>query len=104
MRIYKIALTLTVIALPFSSATEQAQGATVKEGAKCLKVNAIVKTGNLSFKCLKSGKKLLLVAKYKKCDDVVFANRAPIVKETDPLLYLANSGLDRDKDGIACDK
>jgi len=104
MRTHKIALTLTVIAVLFSGATQQAQGSTVKEGAKCLKLNVTVKSDNLSFKCLKSGKKLVLVAKYKKCDDVISANRAPIFYDTDPLLYLANSGLDRDKDGIACDK
>ena len=83
---------------------EAAVSAPISEGAKCLKLNSTVKAGDLSFKCLKSGKKLILVAKYKKCADVVIANRAPIVKETNPLLYLANSGLDRDKDGIACDK
>ena len=74
------------------------------EGSKCKKVNAITKSGSESFVCLKSGKKLVLVAKFKKCADVTSAGRAPIVKETDPLLYAANAGLDRDKDGIACDK
>jgi hypothetical protein len=84
--------------------TPNANSATVKEGSKCKKVNAITKSGQLSFICLKSGKSLVLIQKFKKCADVIASNRAPIVKVLDPLLYLANSGLDRDKDGIACDQ
>jgi hypothetical protein len=104
MRINKITLTFALIAILFNGTTQQAQGATIKEGAKCVKLNASVKAGNLVFKCLKSGKKLVLVPKFSKCADVITASRAPILKEVDPLLYLANAGLDRDKDGIACDK
>lgn len=85
------------------SAIPNANSAIV-EGSKCKKANAITKSGLSSFVCLKSGKKLVLVAKYKKCADVISVGRAPIVRETDPLLYNANAGLDRDKDGIACDK
>ena len=83
---------------------QSAQAAPVAEGAKCLKLNAVAKSGTQCFKCMKSGKKLILVAKFKKCADVITAGKAPITRETDPLLYAANSGLDRDKDGIACDK
>ena len=81
-----------------------ANSATLNEGSKCKKVNAITKSGNSSFICLKSGKSLVLVQKFKKCADVIAGDRAPIVKALDPLLYLANAGLDRDKDGIACDQ
>ena len=83
---------------------QSAQAAPVAEGAKCLKLNAAVKSGNLTLKCIKSGKKLILVAKFKNCTEVKSLNRAPIVRETDPLLYLNNKGLDRDGDGIACNK
>ena len=85
------------------SATPSANSAPL-EGSKCNKVNAITKSGSGSFVCLKSGKKLVLVAKFKKCADVISVGRAPILKATDPLLYMANAGLDRDKDGVACDK
>jgi hypothetical protein len=81
-----------------------AYSAPVNEGSKCKKVNAITKSGKMSFVCLKSGKSLVLVQKFKKCGDVIAADRAPIVKALDPLLYLANSALDRDKDGTACDQ
>ena len=74
------------------------------EGSKCKKANAVTKSGSSSFVCLKSETKLVLVAKFKKCADAISAGRAPILQETDPLLYKANAGLDRDKDGIACDK
>ena len=84
--------------------TPSANSATLKEGSKCKKVNATTKSGKLSFICLKSGKSLVLVQKFKKCADVIASDRAPIVKALDPLLYLANAGLDRDKDGIACDQ
>ena len=84
--------------------TPSANSATLKEGSKCKKVNATTKSGKLIFICLKSGKSLVLVQKFKKCADVIASDRAPIVKALDPLLYLANAGLDRDKDGIACDQ
>ena len=85
------------------SATPSANSASL-EGSKCKKANAVTKSGSESYVCLKSEKKLVLVAKFKKCADVISAGRAPIVKETDPVLYMANAGLDRDKDGIACDQ
>lgn len=85
------------------SVTPSANSASL-EGSKCKKANAITKSGSEVFVCLKSGKKLVLVSKFKKCADVISAGRAPILKETDPLLYTVNAGLDRDKDGIACDK
>jgi len=85
------------------SATPSANSASL-EGSKCKKANAITQSGSESFVCLKSGSKLVLVAKFKKCADVISAGRAPIVRETDPVLYMANAGLDRDKDGIACDQ
>lgn len=80
-----------------------AQSAGVSEGSKCKKLKAITKSGSQNYLCLKSGSALVQVAKFKKCADVISAGRAPIVKESDPLLYLANAGMDRDKDGIACD-
>ncbi len=85
------------------SVTPSANSASL-EGSKCKKANAITKSGSESFVCLKSGSKLVLVSKFKKCADVISAGRAPIVRETDPVLYKANAGLDRDKDGIACDQ
>ena len=85
------------------SVAPSANSATL-EGSKCKKANAITKSGSESFVCLKSGSKLVLTAKFKKCADVISAGRAPIVRDTDPALYLANAGLDRDKDGIACDQ
>jgi len=86
------------------SITPQAHSAGVTEGSKCKKLNTVTKSGTESLICLKSGKSLVLVAKFKKCADVISAGRAPIIKENDPLLYLANAGMDRDKDGIACDQ
>ena len=77
--------------------------ATVTEGSKCKKVNSVTKAGSNSFVYLKSGKNFILVTKFKKCADVNAAGRTPSVREVEPLLYEANSGLDRDKDGIACD-
>lgn len=87
----------------FFSVTPSANSASL-EGSKCNKASSITKSGSKIFVCLKSGKKLVLVPKFKKCADVTSAGRAPIVKEDDLLLYTANAGLDRDKDGIACDK
>jgi len=85
------------------SATSNTGFAAVSEGSKCKKANIVTKNGSESFICLKSGKSLLLIPKFKKCADVISAGRSPIIKEDDPLLYLANAGLDRDKDGTACD-
>ena len=95
---------LFTVSLLLVTSTQIASAGTVTEGSKCKKLNAITKNGTESFICLKSGKSLVLVAKFKKCADVISAGRAPIVRESDPLLYLANAGMDRDKDGIACDQ
>lgn len=97
----KIALVAASLLLIASS--PQAHSAGVSEGSKCKKANVVTKSGSQSFICLKSGTSLVLVAKFKKCADVISAGRAPIAKEMDPLLYLANAGLDRDKDGVACE-
>lgn len=97
-------LSILAISILLVSITPQAYSAGIVEGSKCKKLNAITKSGTQSFVCLKSGKTLVLVSKFKKCADVISAGRAPIIKESDPLLYLANAGMDRDKDGIACDQ
>jgi hypothetical protein len=93
-----------VTCLLFVGVTPNANSATIKEGSKCKKENAVTKSGTLNFICLKSGKSLVLVQKFKKCVDAIASNRAPIIQALDPMLYLANSGLDRDKDGTACDQ
>ena len=43
------------------------------------------------------------LVKYKNCTEVKTAGVAPITKAKTPELYELNAGLDRDKDGIACD-
>ena len=88
---------LLVTAIPTASAA-------VKEGAACKTINKTSKSGANTFVCMKSAGQLVLVPKYKKCADAVAAGRAPIIIDEDPVLYLANQALDRDKDGTACDK
>lgn len=92
------------IALLFVTAASPAEAAIIKEGSACKKLNQVSTVGTRSFICLKSETKLVLVPKFKKCADAITAGRAPIVQASDPNLYAANSGLDRDKDGTACDK
>ena len=92
------------ISLLFVTTTSPADAATIKEGSACKKLNQVSTVGTSSFICLKSEAKLVLVPKFKKCADAIAAGRAPIVQTSDPNLYAANSGLDRDKDGTACDK
>ena len=104
MKIKVSPLVMALTALLSFGFLQSGHAAPVAEGAKCLKLNTVVKSGNLSLQCVRSGKKFVYVAKYKKCSDVSIAGRAPIRKDVDPLFYSANSGLDRDKDGIACDK
>jgi hypothetical protein len=41
--------------------------------------------------------------KYKNCSEAKAAGVTPIYKNVDPELYSLNSGLDRDKDGDACE-
>jgi len=41
--------------------------------------------------------------KYKNCTEAKAAGVAPLRKATNPELYEMNSGLDRDKDGVACE-
>ena len=43
------------------------------------------------------------VVKYKNCTEAKAAGVAPITKANTPDLYELNAGLDRDKDGVACD-
>lgn len=43
------------------------------------------------------------VVKYKNCTEAKAAGVAPITKVKTPELYELNAGLDRDKDGVACD-
>ena len=43
------------------------------------------------------------VVKYKNCTEAKAAGVAPITKAKTPELYELNAGLDRDKDGVACD-
>ena len=43
------------------------------------------------------------VVKYKNCTEAKAAGVAPITKMKTPELYELNAGLDRDKDGVACD-
>lgn len=77
--------------------------AAVKEGASCKTINKVSTSGKNSFICLRSAGALVLVPKYKKCADAKAAGRTPIIIDEDPVLYLANQALDRDKDGTACD-
>jgi hypothetical protein len=48
-------------------------------------------------------KSLPKAIKYKNCTEVKNAGVAPILKSTNPELYELNKGLDRDKDGDACE-
>ena len=48
-------------------------------------------------------KSLPKAVKYKNCTEVKNAGIAPILKSTNPELYELNKGLDRDKDGDACE-
>jgi hypothetical protein len=91
-----------VIVLSFAIPTSA--HAVVKEGAACKTLNKTSTSKGNTFLCMRSAGKLVLVPKYKKCADAVAAGRAPIVIDEDPVLYLANQSLDRDKDGTACDK
>jgi hypothetical protein len=43
------------------------------------------------------------IVKYKNCTEAKAAGVAPITKAKTPELYELNAGLDRDKDGVACD-
>ena len=43
------------------------------------------------------------LVKYKNCTDVKAAGAAPLTKAKSPELYELNAGLDRDKDGVACE-
>lgn len=43
------------------------------------------------------------IVKYKNCTEVKTAGVAPISKAITPELYALNAGLDRDKDGVACE-
>ena len=45
----------------------------------------------------------LILTKYKNCTEVKAAGVAPLTKAKMPELYELNSGLDRDKDGVACE-
>ena len=48
-------------------------------------------------------KSLPKAVKYKNCTEVINAGVAPILKSITPELYELNKGLDRDKDGDACE-
>ena len=43
------------------------------------------------------------LVKYKNCAEVKAAGAAPLTKAKTPELYELNAGLDRDKDGVACE-
>jgi hypothetical protein len=43
------------------------------------------------------------LVKFKNCTEAKAAGVAPLTKAKNPALYELNSGLDRDKDGIACE-
>lgn len=43
------------------------------------------------------------LVKFKNCTEVKAAGAAPLIKTKTPELYELNSGLDRDKDGVACE-
>lgn len=43
------------------------------------------------------------LVKYKNCTEAKAAGAAPLLKSATPELYELNSGLDRDKDGVACE-
>lgn len=44
-----------------------------------------------------------VLVKYKNCTEVKAAGAAPLSKSKTPELYELNAGLDRDKDGVACE-
>lgn len=44
-----------------------------------------------------------VLVKFKNCTEVKAAGAAPLMKSKTPELYELNTGLDRDKDGIACE-
>lgn len=44
-----------------------------------------------------------VLVKYKNCTEVKAAGAAPLTRVKTPELYELNSGLDRDKDGVACE-
>lgn len=44
-----------------------------------------------------------ILVKYKNCTEAKAAGAAPLTKVKTPELYELNSGLDRDKDGVACE-
>lgn len=43
------------------------------------------------------------LVRYKNCTELKAAGAAPLSKTATPELYELNSGLDRDKDGVACE-
>lgn len=43
------------------------------------------------------------LVKFKNCTEVKAAGAAPLSKQSNPELYELNAGLDRDKDGVACE-
>jgi hypothetical protein len=43
------------------------------------------------------------LVKFKNCTEVKDAGAAPLTKASTPELYELNAGLDRDKDGVACE-
>lgn len=45
----------------------------------------------------------IALVKYKNCTELKAAGAAPLSKAATPDLYELNSGLDRDKDGVACE-
>jgi hypothetical protein len=92
------------LAVLLTLAIPTAAQAVVKEGAACKVINKTSTSKGNTFICMRSAGQLVLVPKYKKCADAIAAGRAPIVIDEDPILYLANQSLDRDKDGTACDK
>ena len=45
----------------------------------------------------------IALVKFKNCTEVKAAGAAPLTKAKTPELYELNAGLDRDKDGVACE-
>jgi hypothetical protein len=50
-----------------------------------------------------SSSPIATLVKFKNCSEVKAAGAAPLTKAKTPELYELNSGLDRDKDGVACE-
>ncbi len=117
---------LGLVAVLTIGSTSALAAAPAKAGAKCAKAGQTQVVGNKKFTCTKSGSKLTwnkgvtvpakatptasatsspapALVKFKNCTEAKAAGAAPLTKAKTPELYELNAGLDRDKDGVACE-